>query len=133
MFATCYANLDGLGKAMVRDGSLDSENTLKAFAAGFTQSKSTFDFVDVGRGKERADNKLKGKAPDLLPSLHPGRTRLASTEKSCLVNVMACSQTLPSGTFEITTANRSSSASRTMQGMRHMWTTCCRTNISENA
>ena len=46
---------------MRRDGSLDNEGDLKDFSLGFTQGKATFDFVDVGHGKERADNKIKGK------------------------------------------------------------------------
>lgn len=58
--AKVYANLAGLCKAMRRDGSLSSESDLKDFSLGFTQAKASFDFVDVGHGKERADNKIKG-------------------------------------------------------------------------
>lgn len=47
---------------MRRDGSIDNENDLRDFALGFTQGKAMFDFVDVGHGKERADNKIKGKS-----------------------------------------------------------------------
>ncbi|ORY55099.1 uncharacterized protein BCR38DRAFT_415059 [Pseudomassariella vexata] len=57
-----YANLTGLNKAMKRDGSVDSENDLKDFMLGFTQAKASFDFVDVGHGKERADTKIKESA-----------------------------------------------------------------------
>jgi len=46
---------------MWRDGCLENESDLKDFSLGFTQAKATFDFVDVGYGKERADNKIKGK------------------------------------------------------------------------
>lgn len=46
---------------MKRDGSLEDENDLHEFAVGFTQGKASFDFVDVGHGKERADSKIKGK------------------------------------------------------------------------
>jgi len=59
--AKIYANLSGLAKAMWRDGCLENESDLKDFSLGFTQAKATFDFVDVGYGKERADNKIKGK------------------------------------------------------------------------
>ncbi len=45
---------------MRRDGSLEHENGLRSFTLGFTQSMSTFDVIDVGFGKERADQKLKG-------------------------------------------------------------------------
>ena len=59
---TCrvFANLAGLTKAMRRDGSLEQESDLKDFSLGFTQGQASFDFVDVGYGKERADSKLKG-------------------------------------------------------------------------
>lgn len=59
-----YANLAGLSKAMKRDGSLELESDMKDFTLGFTQAKASFDFVDVGHGKERADSKIKGKLLD---------------------------------------------------------------------
>ncbi|RYP09182.1 hypothetical protein DL764_001453 [Monosporascus ibericus] len=46
-------------KAMKRDGCVDSENDVKEFMLGFTQAKASFDFVDVGYGKERADSKIR--------------------------------------------------------------------------
>lgn len=54
-----YANLAGLSKAMKRDGSLELEADMKDFSLGFTQAKASFDFIDVGHGKERADSKIK--------------------------------------------------------------------------
>lgn len=54
-----YANLAGLSKAMKRDGSLELDSDMKDFTLGFTQAKASFDFVDVGHGKERADSKIK--------------------------------------------------------------------------
>ena len=54
------ANLSGLAKAMIRDGTLNSESDFKDFTLGFTQAKASFDFVDVGYGKERADSKIQG-------------------------------------------------------------------------
>jgi hypothetical protein len=33
------------------------------FAIGFTQGKASFEFVDVGHGKERADSKIRGTMP----------------------------------------------------------------------
>lgn len=47
---------------MVRDGVVNNVNDLKDFMLGFTQAKASFDFVDVGYGKERADSKIKGLA-----------------------------------------------------------------------
>ncbi|TQN73939.1 hypothetical protein CSHISOI_01494 [Colletotrichum shisoi] len=57
--AKVCANLSGLGRAMRRDGCLASESELKDFSLGFTQAKASFDFIDVGHGKERADSKIK--------------------------------------------------------------------------
>ncbi|KAK1481479.1 hypothetical protein CCUS01_04592 [Colletotrichum cuscutae] len=57
--AKVCANLSGLGRAMRRDGCLDSESELREFSLGFTQAKASFDFIDVGHGKERADSKIK--------------------------------------------------------------------------
>jgi len=45
---------------MRRDGSLETESILKDFSLGFTQGAASFDFVDIGYGKERADHKIKG-------------------------------------------------------------------------
>ena len=60
--ATVYVNLTGMAKAMRRDGTVDNESDFKEFSLGFTQAKASFDFVDVGYGKERADAKIKGKS-----------------------------------------------------------------------
>ncbi|CZR65987.1 uncharacterized protein PAC_15887 [Phialocephala subalpina] len=57
--AKVCANISGLAKAMCRDGSLDNQEALKDFTLGFTQGKASFDYVDVGHGKERADSKIK--------------------------------------------------------------------------
>jgi hypothetical protein len=39
---------------------VDDSEDLRNFSLGFTQGKASFDFVDVGHGKERADSKIKG-------------------------------------------------------------------------
>lgn len=57
--AKIVANLSGLARAMTRDGITENVNELKDFMLGFTQAKASFDFVDVGYGKERADSKIK--------------------------------------------------------------------------
>jgi len=57
--AKAVANINGLSRVMQREGAIqDSE--MKDFALGFTQAKASFDFIDVGYGKERADSKIKG-------------------------------------------------------------------------
>jgi hypothetical protein len=60
VIAKVCANITGLAKAMKRDGCLDNPEDLRDFTLGFTQGKASFDFVDVGHGKERADSKIKG-------------------------------------------------------------------------
>lgn len=57
-----YANLKGLGDACKRAGILDSHLLIEDFARGFTGSKQLFDFVDVGSGKDRADDKICGRS-----------------------------------------------------------------------
>lgn len=54
------ANLSGLSQALKRDGAIDNPLDLRQFSLGFNQAKASFDYLDVGRGKERADSKLKG-------------------------------------------------------------------------
>lgn len=56
-----YANLKGLGDVCHRAAILENPATVENFARGFTGSKQLFDFVDVGIGKDRADDKISGK------------------------------------------------------------------------
>jgi hypothetical protein len=58
--AKVCTNIAGLSKALLRDESLDNPNVFKDFTIGFTQGKASFEFVDVGHGKERADSKIGG-------------------------------------------------------------------------
>ncbi|KAF6231848.1 hypothetical protein HO173_009931 [Letharia columbiana] len=53
-----YANLKGLGDVCKRSGILTTSSAIEDFARGFTGSKQLFDFVDVGVGKDRADDKI---------------------------------------------------------------------------
>lgn len=61
VIAKVCANLAGLTKALIREGALDNYDEFHDFTLGFTQGKASFDFIDVGHGKERADSKIKGK------------------------------------------------------------------------
>jgi len=56
-----YANLKGLGDVCHKAGILHQSSVLEEFARGLTGSKHLFDFVDVGMGKDRADDKISGK------------------------------------------------------------------------
>lgn len=58
--ARIYANLRGLGETCHRAAILENPSTIDNFARGFTGSKYLFDFIDVGVGKDRADDKISG-------------------------------------------------------------------------
>jgi hypothetical protein len=60
VIANVYANQHGLANAMLRDGCLEDLESFRGFVVGFTQGKASFNFIDVGHGKERADSKIKG-------------------------------------------------------------------------
>ena len=56
-----YANLKGLGETFRKAGIVEDSSIVENFARGLTGSKQLFDFVDVGSGKDRADEKISGK------------------------------------------------------------------------
>lgn len=58
-----YANLKGLGDVCTKAGVITRPGILEDFARGFTGAKQLFDFVDVGMGKDRADDKISGTCP----------------------------------------------------------------------
>lgn len=53
-----YANVKGLSDICVRTGIVDEASQVEEFVRGFTRGRTLFDFVDVGPGKDRADEKL---------------------------------------------------------------------------
>ena len=55
-----FANVKGLNQALHRDGKMRECADLASFARGFTQRLGLFDFIDVGSGKEEADEKVRG-------------------------------------------------------------------------
>ena len=57
--AKVYANLKGLADVSCKTGIIDSRIVYEDFVRGFS-SKILFDFVDVGSGKDRADEKITG-------------------------------------------------------------------------
>jgi hypothetical protein len=63
-----YANVSGLANLLVQVGAAETEETVVQFVRGFTRGKILFDFVDVGPGKDRADDKIIGK-PHRYPAL----------------------------------------------------------------
>jgi hypothetical protein len=60
-----YANVRGLAEVLVRLGIINDVGNFEDFARGFTRGKNLFDFVDVGPGKDRADDKISGKASSI--------------------------------------------------------------------
>ncbi|RDW68759.1 uncharacterized protein DSM5745_08519 [Aspergillus mulundensis] len=57
-----FANYDGLSQLLVKMKLLKNLLWLNGFAKGFSQAFDTCDFVLVGAGKDRADEKIKGKS-----------------------------------------------------------------------
>ena len=55
-----YADLKSLRSACVKNGKMRESSSMSLFAHGFNQRQAMFDFVDVGLGKEAADNKVRG-------------------------------------------------------------------------
>ena len=56
-----YANVKGLGDVFYKAGIIERPSIFEDFTRGFNGSKLLFDFVDVGMGKDRADDKITGK------------------------------------------------------------------------
>lgn len=54
-----YANLDDLSRKLAHVGLINTAGDFAAFARSFSLNQPLFHFVDVGRGKERADHKIK--------------------------------------------------------------------------
>ncbi|KAL1996492.1 hypothetical protein VTN49DRAFT_8092 [Thermomyces lanuginosus] len=53
-----YANVKGLANACFNSGIIDDPSVMDDFVRGFNESRLLFDFVDVGTGKDRADDKI---------------------------------------------------------------------------
>lgn len=55
-----FADVKSLHGACIRNGKMNNGASLSLFVHGFNQRQGLFDFVDVGSGKESADNKIRG-------------------------------------------------------------------------
>ncbi len=55
-----YADVKSLRSACVKNGKMRESSSMSLFTHGFNQRQALFDFVDVGQGKEAADNKVRG-------------------------------------------------------------------------
>lgn len=56
-----YANVKGLAEACFKAGLVERSSLIEDFVRGFNCSRLLFDFVDVGSGKDRADDKIAGR------------------------------------------------------------------------
>lgn len=63
IIARVYANTKGLAETCYKSGIIERAGLFDDFARGFNGSRLLFDFVDVGSGKDRADDKISGKRP----------------------------------------------------------------------
>lgn len=59
VWLTIYCNKTGLLETLINNNVCTAEQ-FEAFVMGFNQASPLFSFVDVGIGKERADEKIKG-------------------------------------------------------------------------
>lgn len=55
------ANVSGLARALVQSRRISNVEQLREFISGFTRRQALFEIVDVGPGKERADQKIRGR------------------------------------------------------------------------
>ena len=74
-----YANMKGLADICCKSGIVDRAALVEEFYRGFTGSKILFDFVDVGHGKDRADEKINGPASYTAP---PKKHKLMAFQSS---------------------------------------------------
>lgn len=54
-----YANINDLAKSLRLSRIIEHDEDMRLFAERFTNSRAEVDFVNVGRGKENADSKLR--------------------------------------------------------------------------
>ncbi|KAI3321184.1 hypothetical protein HD806DRAFT_198278 [Xylariaceae sp. AK1471] len=54
-----YANVNDLAKSLRMSGVIDFDDSLRIFAEHFTNTHADFDFINVGKGKENTDSKIR--------------------------------------------------------------------------
>ncbi|KAI1434732.1 hypothetical protein GGR50DRAFT_381321 [Xylaria sp. CBS 124048] len=54
-----YANVNDLAKSLRISGVIDFDENLQTFAEQFTNTHADFDFINVGKGKENTDSKIR--------------------------------------------------------------------------
>lgn len=74
-----YVNKKGLGDTLVANGVCSQDN-FEQFIIGFNQASPLFSIVDVGKGKEAADIKLRGTLLPLPLDIYSGFHSFISAE-----------------------------------------------------
>ncbi|PTU23547.1 hypothetical protein P175DRAFT_0431682 [Aspergillus ochraceoroseus IBT 24754] len=59
VIARIFASFTDLGRSLRTEGVVNAENDISIFAEHFTNACAEFDFVNVGKGKENADYKVR--------------------------------------------------------------------------
>ncbi|RYC65081.1 hypothetical protein CHU98_g1082 [Xylaria longipes] len=54
-----YANINDLARSLRFSGVIDADDSLRIFAEQFTNTYADCDFINVGKGKENADSKIR--------------------------------------------------------------------------
>lgn len=62
-----YANLNDLSKSLRMSQIIQSDDHMRQFTEKFTNSSADIDFVNVGKGKENADSKIRRKSLSRSP------------------------------------------------------------------
>ncbi|KAF5248904.1 hypothetical protein FANTH_5707 [Fusarium anthophilum] len=60
IFCDVLVNIAEMGRALVNDGSIDEPSLFHEFAIGFTEVKSSFNFIDIGLSKGTLVRKIQG-------------------------------------------------------------------------
>ncbi|KAG4259553.1 hypothetical protein FPRO04_03285 [Fusarium proliferatum] len=59
IFCDVLVNIAEMGRALVNDGSIDDPSLFHEFAFGFTETKSSFNFIDIGLNKGTLVRKIQ--------------------------------------------------------------------------
>jgi hypothetical protein len=116
-----FANVGGLGAALVRDGRLSDAGQLRAFATGFSRRQAFFDFVDVGAGKERADLKVQGKSSNFLPPFALTSVTSLLLSDLCILILEVLLQKVSSFSWKVSSVSTSCSRVGMTLVTHHFW------------
>lgn len=107
ILARIYANVKGLGDVLQKTSIIDRASLFEDFARGFNGSKLLFDFIDVGTGKDKADDKITGQSFFLSFTLSLEANEQAKKSSNCI--------------FMMSIAIKFCSVARTIMAMLDCW------------